>query len=120
MPARYRLTDAAAADVERVLRHTAATFGPAQRDRYAALLERAAEALADNPRRPGALARPDLPGGLFSFRLDRVAGRRGAAAHVLYYRVLETDEATVLIVRVLHEHMEPGRHVGGLMAEDAD
>ena len=30
--------------------------------------------------------------------------------HVLYYRVVRPD--LVEIVRVLHERMEPGRHIG--------
>jgi toxin ParE1/3/4 len=116
-PARYRLTEAADADVLAILAESARLFGPAQRDRYAALVETAARMVAEDPGRPGSRDRSDLPEGVRSFHVELAARRRGAAAHVLYYvRERSPDGGEVVIIaRVLHERMEPALHVvGGL------
>ena len=109
----YRLTEAAAADIADILRETARRFGPAQRALYAALLERAAKLVAEVPERPGSRARDDLAPGVRSFHVEVAAGRRGAAAHVLYYlhALIEDAPDGVTVIRVLHERMEPLRHL---------
>jgi len=109
----YRLTEAAAADIADVLRETSRQFGPAQRQKYAALIERAIEMVAEQPDRPGSRQREDLAAGVRSFHIEIAAGRRGAAAHVVYYLRGGLDDGCegVIIARLLHERMEPLRHL---------
>lgn len=109
---RYRLTEAAASDIEGILIYTGREFGPKQRDRYQTLIEKAASLVAAKPNRAGSRPREELSPGLRSFHLDRAAGRRGGA-HVLYYvtGILPDGRAGVTIVRVLHEAMEPARYI---------
>jgi toxin ParE1/3/4 len=109
----YRLTEAAASDVSNILRETTRQFGPVQRRRYAALITRAIELAADQPDRPGSRSREDLAAGLRSLHVEMAAGRRGAAAHVVHYlrEQLEYGNDGIAVVRVLHERMEPLRHM---------
>jgi toxin ParE1/3/4 len=75
--------------------------------------------VAAEPDGPLARKRPDLRSGIRSFHVRRA--RRSAEAtvgkpvHVLYYRVAE--EGVIEIVRVLHERMEPRRHLDELPIE---
>lgn len=105
-----RFTAAAERDVEAILRGTLRRFGPAQLRGYAAHLERAAALVAADPRRPGTRARPELGEAVRSFHAERAAGRRGAAAHVLFFVALP-EAGAVLVLRVLHEAMDPTRHL---------
>jgi toxin ParE1/3/4 len=88
-------------------------FGPLQRDRYGELIDRAVLLVAQDPRRPGSAARDDLAAGVRSFPVSGAAGRAGAAAHVLYYRneVMRDGNHGVVVIRILHNHMDPGRHI---------
>ncbi|MBP2233064.1 toxin ParE1/3/4 [Azospirillum agricola] len=111
----YRLTRLAERDVTDILRESARRFGPLQRDRYAALIERAVLMVADRPERPGSRPRDELAEGVRSFHVELAAGRRGAASHTLYYvpgSSIGLADA-VLILRVLHDAMEPGLHLTG-------
>ena len=109
----YRLTEAAAQDVDDILRETGRQFGRLQRKRYAELIERAIQMVADDPERPGYRQRDDLANGVRSFHVELAARRWGAASHVLYYlrgRLGDGCEG-VIIARVLHDRMEPLRHM---------
>ncbi|SMH63027.1 type II toxin-antitoxin system RelE/ParE family toxin [Azospirillum agricola] len=111
----YRLTRLAEQDVADILRASARRFGPVQRDRYAALIERAALMIAEQPARPGSRPRDELADGVRSFHVELAAGRRGAASHTLYYvpgSSIGLADA-VLVLRVLHDAMEPGLHLSG-------
>jgi toxin ParE1/3/4 len=109
----YRLTEAADDDIEDILRTSARQFGPIQRARYALLLEKAALMVAEAPERPGSWDRHGLGEGVRSFHVEHAAGRRGAAAHILYYLrgILDDGSDGVVITRVLHERMDPALHV---------
>ena len=104
-----RLTRAAEQDLAEIARHTVATFGADQAMRYAALIEHAFRLLADNPHRPASRGRDELRSGVRSMHLSRAAARRHAAAHVLYYHLASDagSERHVVVLRVLHERMEP-------------
>jgi toxin ParE1/3/4 len=84
-----------------------------QRRRYAELIERAIRMVAENPERPGSRQRDDLATGVRSLHVELAARRRGAAAHVLYYLRGRLDDGRdgVIIIRVLHDRMEPLRHL---------
>jgi toxin ParE1/3/4 len=110
---KYRLTEAADDDIADVLRETSRRFGPLQRGKYAALIERAIEMVAEEPERPGSRRRDDLAVGVRSFHIEIAAGRRGTAAHVVYYLCGTLDDGCegVIVARLLHERMEPLRHL---------
>jgi len=109
----YRLSKLATSDIFEILETTGQLFGPQQQERYYELFLRAAELIADNPSCLGSRDRSDLSPGMRSIHMDIPAKRRGAAAHILFYRPMKpgTAEAGVLIARVLHEHMDHERHL---------
>jgi toxin ParE1/3/4 len=109
----YQLTEAADGDIADILRETTRQFGPLQQKRYAALIERAIEMVAEEPGRPGSRRRDELAPGVRSFHIEVAARRRGAAVHVVYYlrgRLVDGREG-IIVVRLLHERMEPLRHL---------
>jgi toxin ParE1/3/4 len=69
--------------------------------------------VAREPERPGSRARGELGAGVRSFHIELAARRRGAASHLLYYaRELVPDAGGMVILRLLHEAMEPRRYLG--------
>jgi toxin ParE1/3/4 len=111
----YRLSDAADRDVDGILWETVRRFGPRQRRRYAALINAAMGLVAEAPERPGSRPRGELGSDVRSFHVERAGKRRGAAAHVLFYRIEQQHahgSADILVLRVLHERMDPARHIG--------
>jgi toxin ParE1/3/4 len=76
-------------------------------------MEAAAELISADPNRPGSRSRDDLAPEIRSFPVERAARRRGAAAHLLYYvpGTLDDGREGVIILRVLHDRMDPARHV---------
>lgn len=109
----YRLSDAADRDVDGILWEKVRRFGPRQRQRYAELIDAAIGLVAGAPERPGSRPRDELGPGVRSFHIELAARRRGAAAHVLYYLPATLDDGRhgVIIARVLHERMDPTRHI---------
>lgn len=111
--AQFRLARPAQLDLGRILSTSAERWGAAGRPRYAAVLADAMRQVATEPDGPLTSRRPDLRSGIRSFHVRHA--RRSAAAqvrrpvHVLYYRVAK--EGVIEIVRVLHERMEPSRHL---------
>lgn len=113
---RYRLTRSAKADLAAILRTSEQRHGREARIRYAALLLAAMRRVAADPRGAATADRSELRPGLRSLHLRHSRGESHEArvarpVHVLYYRAMELG--VVEIVRVLHERMEPSRHVGG-------
>jgi toxin ParE1/3/4 len=82
---RHELTEPAEADIRDILRNTLNMFGPHQMQLYAGIIGRGIELVAEEPSRPGTLARDELAPGLRLLHLQIAAGRRGGAAHCLYY-----------------------------------
>jgi toxin ParE1/3/4 len=69
--------------------------------------------IAENPARTGSQSQDDLAAGLRSFHLEVAARRHGAASHIVYYRLARVadDAEGLVVVRVLHERMDPVRRV---------
>lgn len=110
----YRLTEIAAEDVARILEESALQFGPVQQEAYAGLLETALAKVVADPGRPGSRDRSDLAPGLRSFHVELAARRRGAASHIVYDLPARPGEnGDVIVVRVVHEAMDPVRHIPG-------
>ena len=109
----YRVTDAAKQDFRMVLRETLERFGTHQREAYKRLIAKAVTMVAEDPGRGGSRDRGTVVPGLRAFYLETAAGRRGAASHFLYYAVERPSDgpARVIILRLLHESMEPAHHL---------
>jgi toxin ParE1/3/4 len=112
---RYRMSDAAQADVIDILAWTQEQFGEAARLRYESLLVAALRDIATQPDRPGSVDRPELGAGVRSWhlRLSRDHAGTGPAAvrkprHFLIYRV---QPGLLVVGRVLHDAMELARHL---------
>jgi len=72
--------------------------------------------VAADPQGPTTRDRAELAPGVRSLHARHVRGvspeaRVQRPVHIVYYRVIAVD--LIEIVRVLHERMEPRRHVGG-------
>lgn len=113
--ARYRLSRLAEADVAHILATSEERWGAEARRRYAAILAAAMRKVAAEPNGSATRDRAELSPGIRSLHLRHARGDDPQAkvrrpVHVLYYRAFVPD--LVEIVRVLHERMEPSRHVG--------
>jgi toxin ParE1/3/4 len=109
---RFRLARPAQIDLAKILATSAERWGAEGRQRYAAVLAGAMRQVADEPEGPLTKKRTELRSGIRSFhvryaRVDAAKVRR--PVHVLYYRVARED--VIEIVRVLHEKMDPSRHL---------
>ncbi len=118
---RYELTGPAERDIRSILRATLQMFGPRQVRAYAGIIQRGIEMAAEDPDRPASLDRSALVPGVRLLHLEFAAGRRGGAAHCLYYMRgrLSDGSPGVIVVRVLHERMEPRHRVVGTLAKKA-
>jgi toxin ParE1/3/4 len=105
--ARLRISAPARADLAHVLAISLDRWGQAGQHRYRALIEAAFRALVSDPEGPTTRERSQLLAGIRSFHLRHVRSDHGVGdpVHVIYYKVRRS--ASVEIVRVLHERMDP-------------
>ena len=105
----YEITGPAARDIKHITRETLQTFGARQVAAYGRILAKGIEMVGESPQRPGSLDRSEIAAGVRLFHLELAAGRRGGAAHCLYYTTgrLSDGSTGTIILRVLHERMEP-------------
>ena len=118
--AHFRLAGPARADLANILATSAERWGTEGRRRYAILLAAAMRRIAADLEGHLTQARKELQPGVRSFHLrharsDAPQAKVRKSVHVLYYRAIHPG--LIEIVRVLHERMEPSRHVD-LVAED--
>jgi toxin ParE1/3/4 len=106
-----RLSAPAQADLAHILTTSLDSWGAEGRDRYARLLSAALRTIATNPQGAATRAREELLPGIRSFHLRHARGAHGVRnpVHVIYYR--EIHEELIEIVRVLHDRMDPNRHL---------
>ena len=112
--ARYRLTKSARGDIGLILRTSEERHGRDARARYSALLLAAMRRVAEDPEGRSTSDRSELRPGMRSFHIRHSRGESHEApvanpVHVIFYRVVKPG--IVEIVRVLHDRMEPRRHV---------
>jgi toxin ParE1/3/4 len=112
--ASFRLSLLARADLAQILATSVERWGIETKRRYAAVLAAGMRKVAAEPEAPATRDRVELSRGIRSFHLrNALAGKAEAQVrrpvHVLYYRVV--GPGLVEIVRVLHERMEPSRHI---------
>src|SRR5215469_7275691 len=111
---RFRLSRLAQADLADILATSARRWGIESRQCYGAMLAAAVRRLAAEPAGPSTRTRSELASGLRSFHLQYSrAGARKASVrrpvHIVYYRMIAPE--LIEIVRVLHERMDPSRHL---------
>lgn len=106
-PWSVRLADAAGQDFRDIYGWTLGRFGATQAELYAAALSLTIDALRAGPLTVGARIRVDVAKGLWSLPV-KVKRRRGR--HHVYFRVAE-GAREVVVVRILHDAMEPTRHI---------
>jgi toxin ParE1/3/4 len=95
---RFSLTRHAERDVLDIYLYTLKHFGPAQADKYTSELFARFSAVA---------ARPSL--GRDFGDIHAGARRANQGSHAIYYR---PDAYGILILRILHQKMDPARHLG--------
>ena len=96
-PSRYHFTEKAERDLEGIIDYTLQQWGVSQADTYLDDLETRAQLLADNP--DLGTKREALSERLLSFPYE---------SHILYYI---TGSHGITIVRVLHQNMDPVKHL---------
>ena len=111
----FRLSRLAEGDLAHILAISEARWGADGRRRFAAILAAAMRKVASDPQGPATRERPELLAGIRSFHLRHARGddpeaKVRRAVHILYYRAVAPD--LIEIVRVLHQRMEPSRHLG--------
>lgn len=109
--AKLRLSGPARADLTHILATSLERWGAGGQARYAALIAAALETIAADPAGSTTRDRAALLPGVRSFHLRHASGDHGVAkpVHLVYYRVGQAG--AIEIARVLHERMEPSRHV---------
>ncbi|WP_429032416.1 type II toxin-antitoxin system RelE/ParE family toxin [Bradyrhizobium sp. I1.14.4] len=113
--ARFRLSSLARSDLAQILTVSAERWGLEGKRRYATLLSAAMRKVAAQPDGAATQDRGELSRGVRTFHLRHARAGGGETrvrqpVHVLFYRVVRPG--VVEIVRVLHERMEPSRHLG--------
>jgi toxin ParE1/3/4 len=93
----YRLSNGAAQDIEEILEQSLAEFGLLQTKNYFKSLTRCLKLLGDNPEM-GRTAEEIRPG----YR------RFPHKSHLIFYK--PTGKTDILVVRILHHHMDAIRH----------
>lgn len=105
----YEMTEPAERDIKGILRETLNGFGTRQLGVYEQIIERGMAMVGEDPEGPGSIDRSEVALGVRLLHLELAAGRRGGAAHCLYYTTgrMSNGVTGTLILRVLHEGMEP-------------
>jgi toxin ParE1/3/4 len=93
---RYQFTDKAERDLEGIIDYTVSKWGVSQAKTYLDGLESRAQLLAENPGL--GMTRETLSAGLLSFPYE---------SHI---SVLQKNARGIVIVRILHQHMDPVKH----------
>ncbi len=100
-------------DFIEIMDWSAELFRAAAADRYETLIGRALTDVGEDPFRPGARQRPELPKGIYTYHLassrERVSGDRvKAPRHFLLYRVISFR---VEMLRILHDSRDLAQHL---------
>ena len=112
---RVRLGAAAELDFANIVKWTTENFGARQSRVCQNTLVPAIGELAEGPDVAGSKARDEIMPGLRTVHVAR-HGRRGS--HFLMYRV--APKTTIEIVRILHDRMDPQRHLPFAPDENAE
>lgn len=109
---RYRITDSARADILSILAWSEEQFGEEARTRYETLIAVAIRDVASSTS-AGAVSRPELGDGTFTWHLSRSRNRvpPERVRKPRHFLVCRMDGDLLVIGRVLHDAMDLRRHV---------
>jgi toxin ParE1/3/4 len=115
--ARVRFSQQAQTDLVEILATSTERWGVDGGRRYASIVEAAMRKLAADPVGPTTREQAKLLPGIRSFhirhaRRENLDSKVRRPVHIIYYRVIQPG--LIEIVRVLHERMEPSRHLGAI------
>lgn len=96
---RLRISDPARKDLESIAEYTKREWGVAQKRKYLSQIKDAFKTILDAP--GIGVPRDDITDGLRAHPIRK---------HMVFFRVTRNE---VAVVRVLHERMVPGLHIGG-------
>jgi toxin ParE1/3/4 len=104
-----RLSSAAEADYQQILRWTVENFGTAQARHYANTLSSALKALSAGPAIIGVKERPEIGNNIRTLHVAR-NGRKGR--HFIMFRLGSIQGRDVIdVLRLLHDSMDLERHL---------
>lgn len=101
----------ARADIKAIRNYTRRVFGAGAQLKYGALMQRAFDLLRENPNRTGVRVPDDLPRAPYTFHLRHARTRGVAPKQPRHIVVFTSDDATLTVLRVLHDSMDLARHV---------
>jgi toxin ParE1/3/4 len=109
-PWKVILTDSALADLDSILETTLEEFGNVQLERYTSQIQSAIRELKETGSgAPLLKSRPDIRPGIATYPIAR-EGK--ASPHLFYLQLADnTKEPAVVIIRILHQRMDPGFHL---------
>jgi|SRR5690348_10062328 toxin ParE1/3/4 len=103
------LSSAAEADFREIVRWTKRRLGAAQASIYRQLLRDALSALEGGPDIIGVRQRDEIGAG---YRMLHIARNRRPGRHFILFKVAgPAEERVVRVVRILHDAMDPVRHL---------
>lgn len=106
-PRMVDFTDSALADLDNILENTLDEFGTLQLERYTIQIQNAIRELEEaGSRAPLLKNRPNIRPGIITYPI----AREGKASPHLFYLRIE-KEPVIVIIRVLHQRMDPGTHL---------
>jgi toxin ParE1/3/4 len=103
-----RLSAAAERDFANIIDWTIERFGKRQAEIYAEVLIAATQTLHSGPAVTGVKARSEIGKGIFTLHAARGSTK---ARHFLMFRVSLDDDATIDVIRILHDAMDLPRHL---------
>lgn len=103
---RLRVAARAVEERRNALRTSRSMFGRVAAQAYAALIRRAYKLLAADPQRAGVVRHDEPRDGVFLFHLRHARTRGSQPKQPRHIIVFTYDDATLTILRVLHESMD--------------
>lgn len=120
-----RIAPGATRDIEHILAWTQEHFGESGRRHYEILIAQAIRDIRDDPHRPGCVDRSEWFPGAVSYhlafsrrRVNDPAQRVVRPRHFIVFRW--ADDGILEVGRVLHESMDPPRHLPDEIEEPGD
>jgi len=93
------------------LQHSRKMFGSRATRAYEALIRRGLRLLCADPKRTGVVVNDELQEGIYLFHLRHARARGVAPKQARHIIVFTYDDATLTILRVLHESMDVTQRV---------
>jgi|GEM_PF-1970362 len=98
-------------EIKKIRAYSRRVFGEGAQHKYGALMQRAFDMLCNDPARPNVQQREDLPRAPFLFHLRHARTRGAAPKQARHIIVFTYDDATLTILRVLHDSMDVEQRV---------